>query len=172
MVFLMHKEEEVSVKTYILTTCVSCSVLTLICGIFIYYIYGIMFLVTYYQTCKDCNKSNLWEYILSSLVLGFLRTNIKNIDNNNNNNNNTNINPLCIVICLGLLDVGLGSWGGIELWIKSCDYLVNTNIWTFGVITFGIQTTCSVFALLVVPCGIACFVKQITNLDTDNHSIV
>ena len=48
----MHKEEEVPVKTYFLTTCVSCNVLTLICGIFIYYIYGIMFLLNIIKHVK------------------------------------------------------------------------------------------------------------------------
>ena len=167
----MRKEEEVPYTSCFLNLCVSCSVLTLICGIIIYYIYGILYLVKGYEVCKECNKSQLWEYILTSLVLGFLRTNIKNTDKKDNTNHD-DATPVCVLICVGLIDLGLASWGGIELWIKPCNNLVDTNIWKFALITFCIQTTCSVLALLVVPCGIVCIVKKITDLDTDRESIV
>ena len=167
----MVKEEEAPVTTCCLTTCVTCSAFSLMGGVVAYYVFGIMYLIRYYQECKDCSKSELWVYVLTTLVTGFLHGGVRYTDKKENNAD-ADATPMCIIICLGLIDAGLASWGGIELWDKSCDNLVNTNLWKFAFATFCIQATSAVVALLIVPCGIACFVKKITDLDTDRPSIV
>tara|TARA_A100001015_G_scaffold76395_1_gene84764 strand:- start:2685 stop:3188 length:504 start_codon:yes stop_codon:yes gene_type:complete len=167
----MVKEEEAPVTTCCLTTCATCSIFGLMGGVVAYYVFGIMYLIRYYQEFKDCSKSELWAYVLTSLVAGFLRGGIRNTDKKTNNSD-ADAAPICIIICIGFIDAGLASWGGIELWNKSCDNLVSTNLWKFAFATFCIQTSAAVITLLIVPFGIACFVKKITDLDTDRQSIV
>ncbi len=167
----MIKEEEAPVITSCLTTCIICSGFSLIGGVVAYYVFGIMYLIRYYQECKDCSKSELWAYVLTALLAGVLRGGVRNTDKKENNSD-ADSTPICIIICLGLVELGLASWGGIELWDKSCDNLVNTNLWKFAFATFCIQATSAVIALVIVPCGIVCFVKKITDLDTDRQSFV
>jgi hypothetical protein len=167
----MVKEEEAPVTTCCLTTCITCSAFSLMGGVVTYYVFGIMYLIRYYHEFKDCSKSELWVYVLTALVAGFLRGGLRNTDKNTDNSD-ADSTPLCIIICLGLVELGLAIWGAMELWFKSCDNLVNTNLWKFAFATFCIQTTTSVITLLIVPCGIACFVKKIRDLDTDRQSIV
>lgn len=167
----MVKEEEAPLTTCCLTTCITSTACCLMGGVVTYYVFGIMYLIRYYQKCKDCSKSELWAYVLTSLVLGFLRGGLRNTDKKESNDN-ADSSPLCIIICLGLIDLGLALWGGIELWDKSCDNLVNTNLWKFAFATFCIQTTTSVITLLIVPCGLVCFVKKVRELHTDQQSIV
>jgi len=167
----MVKEEEAPVTTCCLTTSITCSAFGLMSGVVTYYVFGIMYLIRYYQECKECSKSELWAYVLTALVAGFLRGCVRTPDKKESNDN-TDSSPLCIIICLGLVELGLAIWGAIELWFKSCDNLVNTNLWEFAFATFCIQATSAVIALLIVPCGFACFVKKNTDLDTDRESIV
>tara|TARA_Y200000002_G_C22274063_1_gene493392 strand:- start:159 stop:587 length:429 start_codon:yes stop_codon:yes gene_type:complete len=140
-------------------------------GVVTYYVFGIMYLIRYYQEYKDCSKSELWAYVLTALVAGFLRVSLRNTDKNTDNSH-ADLSPLCIIICLGLVELGLAIWGAMELWFKSCDNLVNTDLWKFAFATFCIQTTTAVITLLIVPSGIACFVKKIRELDTDQQSIL
>jgi UDP-N-acetylmuramyl pentapeptide phosphotransferase/UDP-N-acetylglucosamine-1-phosphate transferase len=167
----MVKEEETPVTSCCLTTCITCCGIGLMGGVAIYYVFGILYLINYYNECKDCSKSELWTYVLTALVTGFLRVGLINTDKKQNNSN-ADSTPICVMICVGLFELGLAIRGGSELWNKSCDSLINTNLWKFAVVTFCIQTTSAVLALVIVPCGIACFVKKITDLDTDRQSNV
>ena len=167
----MKQDNEVPVTTTCASVLISCSALVLILSLTMYYVYGIYYLVTGYKICKECSKSDLWSYVLTSLILGIFRNNVKYLDKDNNNNNNNNNDatppPICILLCIGLLETGLAVWGGMELWVKSCNNLVDTNIWKFALATFCIHTTCASLVLIFVPCGIVYFINKIKELDSD-----
>ena len=66
---------------------------------------------------------------------------------------------LCNIICLGAVEVGFASWGGIEIWKNSCDDLKDTSLWEFALVTFSMQVVFGVLFLIIVPiyiCGNAC----------------
>ena len=134
----------------VLITCLGgCCILTtslalLGCAI-AYIVFGIMYLVQDYQVAHDCNGSSLWAYVLTALILCLLRTNSKNIKDEDDNLN------VCVLVCLGFIELGLAIWGGVELWVNSCDNLVNTNIWIFGLVTFILQTFVSSLLLVIIP---------------------
>lgn len=161
----MVKEEEAPVTTCCLITSITCSMYGLMIGVVTYYLFGIMYLIRYYNEFKDCSKSELWTYVLTSLVAGFLRGCLRNTDKKTNNSDADSI-LLYIIIGLGLVELGFVIWGAIELWFKSCDNLVNTNLWKFAFATFCIQTSTAVITLLIIPYGIVIFVKKIRELDT------
>ena len=62
---------------------------------------------------------------------------------------------ICTLICLGLIEVGLGIWGGIELFDKSCSNLENTKLWTFGLVTFILQMICCGLIFVITPLTVA-----------------
>ena len=121
--------------------------------IFAYIVFGIIFLVDDYKTAKDCENSTLWAYVLVSVIVTFLRLNGKK-------NEKVPIEAvLCNLICLGAVEVGFASWGGIEIWKNSCDDLKDTSLWEFALVTFSMQVVFGVLFLIIVPiyiCGNAC----------------
>ena len=120
--------------------------LGLIAGAIAYLVFGIMFLVQDYDLAKSCNGSNLWAYVLTAIILAFTRSAAKR-----DNDNDEQGLVICTLICLGLLEAGLAIWGGVELWIKSCDDLQESNLWTFGLVTFCLQTICAGIFLVIIP---------------------
>ena len=52
---------------------------------------------------------------------------------------------------LGLIESCLAVWGAYELWTKSCDNLIDSNIWKFAYLTFIIQVIISVLILVILP---------------------
>lgn len=132
------------------TCCMNCFLLlfglAIIAGAVSYYVFGIMFLVKDYDVASNCNGSNLWAYVLTSIILALSRSNAKgNIDKEDNNG------TLCKILILGLVEVGLAIWGGIELWKLSCNDLSETNLWNFGLATFCIQSFAAFLCLIVTP---------------------
>lgn len=134
---------------------VLCSILLLglVGCYFAYIVFGIIFLVDDYKTAKDCENSTLWAYVLVSVIITFLRLNGKK-------NEKVPIEAvLCNLICLGAVEVGFASWGGIEIWKNSCDDLKDTSLWEFALVTFSMQVVFGVLFLIIVPiyiCGNAC----------------
>lgn len=120
--------------------------LGLIAGAIAYLVFGIMFLVQDYDLAKSCNGSNLWAYVLTAIILAFTRSAAKR-----DNDNDEQGLVICTLICLGLLEAGLAIWGGVELWVKSCDDLQESNLWTFGLVTFCLQTICASIFLVIIP---------------------
>ena len=125
--------------------CLTLSFIIIFIGAILYLIFGILYLVQDYDLANDCKGSNLWVYVLVAIVLSFSRFGSKN---SNDENNNINI---CILFCLGLIEMGLAIWGGIELWDKSCENLKDSNLWKFGLATFCIQSFFSFLFVFVVP---------------------
>ena len=146
-------------------TCMVCcmySTVTILCFAFLgvvitYYVFAIKFLVENYDDAKDCNL-DLWIYVLVSLIMAFTRSgSIKSSDNKNNNEGSPYI---CVLICIGLIEAGMASWGGVELWEKSCADIKETNLWTIGLVTFIVQASSAGICLVLVPLVLCCLAKN------------
>ena len=122
-------------------------ILGMIAGIIAYLVFGIMYLVQDYDLAKDCSESSLWAYVLTAIILAFLRCSAKD----NSKEKDDFIGTIFKLICLGMVETGLAIWGGIELWQKSCDDLMNSNLWKFGLATFCLQTICASIFVLIIP---------------------
>jgi hypothetical protein len=133
-------------------------------------VFAIKFLVDNYDDAKDCNL-DLWIYVLVSIILAFTRSgSIKSSDDKNNNEESPFI---CVLICIGLIEVGLASWGGVELWEKSCVDLKETNLWTIGLVTFIIQVSSAGICLVVAPIVLCCLAKKSdTNQVRERESVI
>lgn len=133
--------------------CIACAALGCGClGILVilgcvvsYIVFGIMFLVQDYTIAHECENSSLWAYVLTAIILSLLRSGAKNTKDDEDNLN------ICVLVCLGLIELGLAIWGGIELWDKSCDSLTDTNIWKFALATFILQTFVASLLLVLIP---------------------
>ena len=128
-------------------------ILGIIAGAIAYLVFGIMYLVEDYQIAKDCSGSNLWAYVLTAVILSFTRSGAKNSSNEEGGP------VLCLLFCLGIIEGGLATWGGIELWQNSCSDLSDSNLWKFGLATFCIQVFCASLFLVIMPITFACLVK-------------
>ena len=110
-----------------------------ILGLIAYIIIGIISLINYYEDTKDCNGSNLWEYVLVSVIIPCL-----GILSSKNNSTESNRDIYLIIFVLScIIDYGLAIWGGIEIFNNSCSNIKNTKIWDFSLASF-----CANFASL------------------------
>ena len=107
-----------------------------------------MYLVQDYKVANECKGSALWAYVLVAMILALGHGGAKSDDKNNA------VAP--VLICLGLIDLGLAIWGGIELFEKSCDELEDSNIWKFGLAVFILQLFLATFCLVIIPAIILC----------------
>ena len=90
--------------------------------------------------CMD--KSNLWIYVLVSLILiGNKRTLIWGKDE-----------ALHIIIYCGLIELGLATWGGFELFNKAdaCSGLTDIGLYSVGMVSFLLQLLIGVFPFIVL----------------------
>lgn len=128
----------------------------LIGGLISYYVFGILFLVKYYDKFSECSQSHLWEYVLTSLVLSLINSKLYNSNDNKNNVSFINL------ILIFLINLGLNIWGGIEIFFKLCNDLDNTSLTKFALAVFSLQTICT-FISLTIPCCICYFEKSENN---------
>ena len=137
--------------------CACISTLAIVAAAIAYIVFGIMFLVQDYNVAHDCKDSSLWAYGLVAIILSVQRGNAKNVKSDDGV-------VVGVLICMGLIEAGLGIWGAIELFVKSCDDLSNTNLWKFCLATFVLQMFCAFLCLFVGPC-IAIILACKKNLD-------
>ena len=126
--------------------------LGLLAGCISYLVFGIIFLVKCFDVANDCKDSKLWEYVLVSMVLSLMRSNAKS-NSGDDHVVETSV-YVCTLVCFGLIDLGLATWGGIELWENSCDELSETNLWKFGLATFSLQVSFGVLFTFLIPLGL------------------
>lgn len=117
-----------------------------------YVVFGILYLVQDYNVWNDCESdSNLWPYVLVGIILSLNKVNAKDMDDSD----------AIITLCCGfLIELGLASWGGVELYDKigNCTDLRESNLWKFGLATFILQLVfCAI--LLIIPL-IMCFANR------------
>ena len=115
----------------------------LIGGLISYYVFGILFLVKYYDKFSECSQSHLWEYVLTSLVLSLINSKLYNSNDNKNNVSFINL------ILIFLINLGLNIWGGIEIFSKLCNDLDNTPLTKFALAVFSLQTICTFISLTI-----------------------
>ena len=131
-----------------------------------YIVFGIMFLVQDYTVAHECENSALWAYVLTAIILSLSRSGAKNTQDDQNNLN------ICVLVCLGLIELSLAIWGGVELWVKSCDSLTDTNIWKFALATFILQTFVASLLLVFIPLTffICAICKSSTNVEENRNN--
>jgi hypothetical protein len=130
-----------------LICCSTLCVLILICCSLLYTVFGIIFLVHDYNIVKDCKNSNLWAYVLVSMILGLSSSSIRRGDGNE-----PLVNAAVFLIC-GFINLGFAIWGGIELFEKSCHDVKSSDLWTFACFTFGLQIFVCFLCFIVFPIG-------------------
>ena len=118
-------------------------ILTIIVSFVSFIIFGIIFLIDDFNIAEECLGSNLWTYVLVTLILtvGF----ICNISSENDCQKKLNL------ICLALINLGLSIWGGIEIFENSCMDLKNSNLWIFSIYCFSLQVLISSFIFIINP---------------------
>ena len=132
--------------------------LSVLAGSIAYVVFGVMFLINDYNECKHCSKSHLWEYVLVALILSVTHAGVKK-----NKGSDENEGGMGTVICICLIDAGLAIWGGIELFIKACDEVESSKIWTYALVTFSIQVLVVIIVLVCVPIAACCIALNANN---------
>lgn len=141
----------------------SLAAISLIGSIVCYITFGIMFLVQDYNVAGDCKGSSLWEYVLVAMILACSHVSVKSDKDDGGV-------FLPLLMCLGIVDLGLAIWGGVELFEKSCDDLSDSNLWKFGLAVFVIQLFLAVTSLIIIPVILICSICLNEN-NTEESSI-
>ena len=122
--------------------CLSFLFIVLLVSVLSYVIFSILYLIQDYQISNECKGSNLWEYILISTILVFTYYSVKT--------DNFTLFAILVII-IGIVNICMCIWGGIELWNYSCDDLTETNLWRVGLASFILQLTVSLTSILTMP---------------------
>ena len=133
--------------------------LALIAGYIAYIVFGIISLIEDYGLSNDCKNSNLWEYVLVAIILSTSNFKLETSETDNI------ITSCSLIVILGIMNICLFVWGGVELWNKSCDELGDSNLWKIGLVSFILQLMCSIIALIITPILLYCTVLH--NADND-----
>jgi hypothetical protein len=127
-------------------------VIALITGSIAYLVFGIIFLVNDFDISNDCKGSNLWAYVLTSIILSSTNTSL--ISKNERDKSDSDLSYMKIivaVICNIIINSALAIWGGIEIWNKSCHDLQDSNLWDFALSTFILQLfACAIFLTILI----------------------
>lgn len=98
-----------------------------------YYVFGIIYLVSYKNKNDDCD-SLIWSYVLitlvTNIVLGILFLNLKLEDD---------ILKLIKDSISGLISIGFGTWGLYLCLNENCDALKDTPLYTYAFVTSLLQ---------------------------------
>ena len=129
-----------------------------------YIIFGIIYLWRYkqlYHSSHVCDhKQYIWEYCITAIIISILSivNNYKTTNSNNNNDNNDNniAAYICACICYGLIKLSLAIWGAIEIYENTCYQLKHNNLFIFAQVTFYMQLSCAIIALVILPIIFTC----------------
>ena len=157
----MSKSEDAA--TCAAGTGLCCSACALIGGAISFLVFGILFLVEDWTEYSSCKGSELGPYVIVALVLTWANGNAAKTKNEDND--------ICSLILslmfYFLLNTGLAIWGGIELWVRSCSDLSDTNLWKFSLAVFILQVVSASISLLI-PCVVfVAALKDKNSVDTD-----
>ena len=158
-------ENETEEKSILCCLCTAgCAILA---GIGSFMAFGIIFLVQNWDEYSSCNGSEMAPYVIVALVLTWGNL---NATKSSKKESSFCENVLSLLLYF-LLNTGLAIWGGIELWVKSCDDLKDTNLWKFSLAVFIIQVT-SATILLLVPFVLVCVLVNDKEVPSNKfHSI-
>ena len=139
-----------------INNCLLCSLcllgLVLLAGYVAYISFGIIYLIEDYGIANDCKNSNLWEYVLVAVILS--TSNIK-LDISSND-----IFVICFMLFIGIMNLSLSIWGGVELWSLSCDDLSDSNLWKIGLVSCILQLIASIIGLVLTPIILYCNINN------------
>jgi hypothetical protein len=138
----MHSERNIQNNELGRLCCLSFLFIGLALSVLTYVIFSILYLIQDYEVSNECKGSNLWEYILVSTILMFPNSSVKT--------DNFTLFAILVII-IGIINLCMCIWGGIELWDYSCDDLTETNLWRVGLASFILQLTISLIAVLTMP---------------------
>ena len=126
-----------------------------------YLTFGIIYLIEDYIISKECTESNLWVYVLVSLILSAFSLNIKS-----NNEDKKTTALICNLFLLALINLSMTIWGGLELmtYSKSCKQLFESNLWNVGFASFVVQ----LFVSFLSTVGFMCVFYYFTKMETRN----
>ena len=122
--------------------CLGILFIGLLVSVVVYLVFSIVFLIEDYNISNECKGSNLWEYVLVSTILMFPSASVKT--------DKYNILAIIVVI-IGVLNLCMSIWGGIELWDYSCHDLAETNLWKIGLASFILQVSIASLCIMVPP---------------------
>lgn len=149
---------------------------SLIAGSILYLVFGIKFLVEDFDLAKSCPESNLWVYVLVSMILSLSRGKALSKDDNGEF-------IICTIVIVIAIEIGLASWGGYQLYTldsthnlstvnstnellttssTGCTDLRNSHLWSFGLGTFCLQViAASMLSLvIIIPATLVCWASS------------
>jgi hypothetical protein len=92
-----------------------------------YYVFAIMSLVEDYHFVKECPNIHIWQYVLTTLIIYFLFSPKRKIEEEN---------KMIQYIIQLILNIGICIWGLIELTKDiHCDSIKKSLLWTITIIT-------------------------------------
>jgi len=143
-------------------TLIATLVMGIIVGALAYIVLAIKFLVEDYDTWRDCDESNLWIYVLVSLIISV----------NKKGASDTSDDNFAVLFCVCMIELGFAIWGGIELFdqVDSCPELRDTGLWSIGLATFIMQLI--VGSLVVLIPLMALFIHYYEKWSSNNISVV
>ena len=143
------------------------AILALLACALSYYIFGIIFLIQDYNVSNECKGSSLWEYVLVSLILSTSYLKYKNDGEENGVDK-----QIVLLVLLGIINLAISIWGGLELFYKSCDDLNDSNLWIFGVVSFGLQLLNVFICLIVFPIIVCWLIFKENDINNTNDNDV
>ena len=152
------------------TICLYTSLFILYIGVLIFLIFGIIYLIKDYELAKECNNSNLWIYVLVSLILSCFNLKFKT-----NDEKSKGFASIINLVLLAIINLSLCIWGGLELfqYSHSCTDLYQSHLWIIGLISFILQLIlCTI--CFISPFILLCFIyihenNQETIIQNDIH---
>ena len=138
------------------------AMLILLAAVLSYCIFGIIFLIQDYNLSNECKDSSLWEYVLVSLILSTTYINYKN-----NNDEDGLDKQILLLVVIGIFNLAISIWGGVELFYKSCDDLNYSNLWIFGVASFGLQLLNVFISIIVCPIILCCLIFKENDINNN-----
>ena len=135
-----------SIKECMGPTLIATLVMGIIAGVLAYIVLAIKFLVEDYDTWRDCDESNLWIYVLVSLIIS---VNKKGASDSSDDN-------FAVLLCACMIELGFAIWGGIELFdqVDSCPELRDSDLWSIGLATFIMQLIVGSLVVLIPLFGL------------------
>ena len=124
-------------------------IIILISGSISYIVFSILYLIYFYNDALECKNSHLWEYVLVSLLLSTVSIKVKSDEYEN---------TTASITIIGVINLSISTWGGIELWKNCCTELRYSNLWNVGLASFVIQCFL-VFICVVIPPILICYIN-------------
>ena len=72
------------------------------------------------------------------------------------------------MVLLGIINLAISIWGGLELFYKSCDDLNDSNLWIFGVVSFGLQLLNVFICIIVFQIIVCCLIFKENDINNTN----